>query len=96
MKRGFLRKHSYEGYIGFNIKAKDTDENIRIHEQFRNFANAECEGNYTLALKQLLSTLETDFKYQSLYELLLDLQDRIDMIEQKQNEKKDEVKNYAF
>lgn len=92
----FLRKHSYEGYVGFNVKAKDTDENKNIHSSFRDFANKECEGNYTLALKQLLSLIESDYKYQSLFELILDMQDRIDVLELKLNEKKtkkDEVKD---
>ena len=91
-KVDFMRKHAWEGFTGFTVKAKDTDENVDIHKQFKDFATQECQGNYTLALKQLLSVIDSDYKYQSLFELILDMQDRIDVLELKLNEKKDEVK----
>ena len=94
-----LRKMSWEGFIGFSVKAKDTEENAGVHTKFREYAKKQCDGNYTLAIKLLLDYVESDYKYQSLFEQILDLGTELDEIKVKVNEdkkEKDEVKKNAF
>jgi hypothetical protein len=87
-----LRKVAWEGHIGFTVKAKDTDQNLEVHNRFREFCKENCEGNYTLGLKQLLEIV-------SLFELIMELTDEVELLKvqiQDKKEDKDEVKNNAF
>jgi len=87
-----LREVSWDGCIGFTVKAKDTDCNQQTHNRFRSFCNDNTEGNYTLGLKQLLEIVDSDYKYQSLFEMIMDLQDEIAIIKTKLEDKKTEKK----
>ena len=56
-----------DGYIGFHVKAKDTDENRSVHNEFRLFCQRETGNNYTKGLSLLLNLSQFDFKYELLY-----------------------------
>lgn len=66
------------GTIGFNIKAKDTEQNQAVHSGFREFCKSETDNNYTLGIQKLLEFYESDFKYSILYENIRQLQVAID------------------
>lgn len=72
-----LREISWEGFIGFTVKAKDNESNLETHTKFREFCKETSDGNYTLGLKYLLDTIDNDYKYQMLYESILDLQEEV-------------------
>ena len=59
-----------DGTIRFSIKAKDTDSNRKIHVAFKEFSEIEADNNYTLALGKLLEAYQSDFKYESLFDML--------------------------
>ena len=91
-----LKKVAQEGFIGFSIKAKDNECNEQVHKEFREFARQACDNNYTVALKLLLDNKESDYKYEMLYNTLIELQDRVAVLEIKPDENKDEDKKNAF
>lgn len=68
-----------EGYIRFNIKAEDTEENQQTHDAFKEFCKVETDNNYTLGLRKLLEYYQGDFKYElmndKLNEQIIALQD---------------------
>lgn len=66
MEEGGLGKFA-DGYIGFNIKAKDTEENREIHNTFRLFCQKNEGNNYTKGIGTLLELSQFDFKYEMLY-----------------------------
>ena len=82
-----LNELNVPGYIRFSIKARDTPENEEVHSQFKLFCEKEADNNYTLGLKMLLSTIDGDFKYQLLYDIIQDLELRIAQMEQPVQEK---------
>lgn len=84
-----LRPLGVDGSIGFSVKAKDTEHNQQIHEGFRQFAFDECDGDYTLALKRLLETYQSDWKYESLRDGIVFLESRIAEMENNQRPKED-------
>lgn len=70
------------GYVKFTIKADDNIENNTVHEAFKEMAKVECGNDYTLALRKLLEYYERDAKFDSLYSLIVELDQRITVIEQ--------------
>jgi hypothetical protein len=72
-----LRVLPVEGKIRFTISADNTEDNSRVHEAFKSFAASECGNNYTLALKTLLHAMESDFKYESLWDSMKVLQQEV-------------------
>lgn len=70
------------GYVKFTIKADDNIENNTIHEAFKEMARVECGNDYTLAIRKLLEYYERDAKFDSLYHLIVELDQRITVIEQ--------------
>jgi hypothetical protein len=66
MEEGGLSKFA-EGYIGFNVKAKDSEENRVVHNSFRRFCKERSGNNYTKGIKLLMELSEFDFKYEMLY-----------------------------
>ena len=63
-----LRDSPWDGFIGVIIKAKDTEEHQMVHDAFREFCKIETKNDYTQGLKILLQNIETDYKYELLYE----------------------------
>jgi hypothetical protein len=72
-----LRSLSKDGYIGFSIKTKDTEDNAKVHKDFLSFCYRECGDNYTLGLKVLLSTYDSAEVFRVLYEELAVVKDEL-------------------
>ena len=82
-----------DGFIRFNIKADDTEENQKVHEAFKEFCKLETDNNYTQGLRKLLEYYQGDFKYEMLYDRLdeqaLLLQELKESVIQKQQRKEE-------
>lgn len=78
-----LRSISKDGFIGFNIKAKNTEDNQETHDGFKQFAKNECGDDYTLALKTLLVYYQEEAKFEAIWEVVKQQQYRIDELSQK-------------
>ena len=76
------------GFIRFSIKAKDTEENKRVHDLFRDFCKSEADDNYTLGLKRLLEYYMEDFKFESLHLMIEELRAEVDILKSKTDEPK--------
>jgi hypothetical protein len=93
-----LRGMNVEGSIKFSIKARDTEENERVHNAFKEFAKQEWDDNYTLALKDLLQTKEADYKYEAMWEHINHLGRELHQMKETKEEpkEKDEEQNEVF
>ncbi len=78
-------------FIGFNIKALETPENIAVHTAFREYCKTETDNNYTLGIRKLLEEHEQDWKYALLAQGLAELQ--AEMAEAKANKKDNKVED---
>lgn len=78
------------GYIGFSIKAKNTEQNSMIHSEFLAFAKAAAKNNFTKALGILLENFRDDYRFSMLAEDMADLKSRISVLETTAQPKKDE------
>ena len=58
------------GFIGFNVKARDTEANQATHDSFREFCKVETDRNYTQGLNKLLEYYSGDYKYEMIYETI--------------------------
>ena len=58
------------GFIGFNVKARDTEANQATHDSFREFCKVETDRNYTQGLNKLLDYYAGDYKYEMIYETI--------------------------
>lgn len=76
-----LKDLGVPGTIGFNVKAKDTKENQKVHDGFREFCNSETRGDYTLGLKVLMDYVRSDEKYKSLLVKIEDLENKLKVLE---------------
>lgn len=72
-----LRELPVEGKIRFTISADNTEDNSRVHETFKEFAKTECANNYTLALKTLMNAMQSDFKYESIWDAVKQVQQEV-------------------
>jgi DNA-binding MarR family transcriptional regulator len=86
-----LKSISEEGYIRFSIKADDTEENVKVHNAFKQFAKVECDNNYTQALRKLMEYYEGDFKYEMLWNKISEIESRLDEKKEVKKEEKNEV-----
>lgn len=78
-----------DGKIWFTIRANNTPENILIHKAFKDFAKIECDNNYTLGLRVLMEYRQADFKYESLYAQIQQLQAEVKELKLKLEPKKE-------
>jgi len=78
------------GYIRFSIKAEDTETNDITHKAFKEFCKIECGNDYTFGLRTLLKAYEEDYRFEALWEKTQELNARIDSLENKPKEKKEE------
>ena len=61
------------GFIGFNVKARDTEANQGTHDSFREFCKVETDRNYTQGLNKLLEYYAGDYKYEMIYSTIQEL-----------------------
>jgi hypothetical protein len=78
-----LRDLPAKGFIRFTIKATDTEANTATHEAFKAFCTAECDNNYTLGIRRLLEHYEEDYKHETIWNAIADINHRIDEIDNK-------------
>lgn len=78
------------GFIRFSIKAEDTENNDMTHKAFKEFCKVECGNDYTLGLKTLLKAYEDDYRFESMWEKIQEMNSRINTLEPKKEEKKEE------
>ena len=71
------------GYIGFSVKAKNTEENALIHSEFQAFAKAVSKNNYTKALGVLLENFKDDYRFSMLADEIQQLKERVQELEQR-------------
>lgn len=86
-----LRGLCEDGFLRLVIKAKDTENNELVHESFRDFAQAECGNDYTLALNVLLRYFADRGLFESVNQKVLELEARISSLESNGVPKKNEV-----
>ncbi len=87
------------GFIRFSIKARDTEDNLNIHDSFREFCDMECDSNYTQGLKILLKNYDNDYRFDTLYELYqtikMELEEiKVKLEQPKKKEKKEEMEAF--
>ena len=75
----------YDENIGFSVKAKNTEENQRIHDEFKAFCKHNCKDDRTIGLSLLLNHFNN-------YNKLLELDERVAILEGQvlSNQKEDE------
>jgi hypothetical protein len=83
-----LRDLGVDGFIRFSIKAHNTEENMAVHNAFREFCKVETDNNYTLGIKKLLENYSQDTKFDILYEMIQELEMKVD--DKKSKEKENE------
>jgi len=66
------------GFIGFSIKARDTESNQAVHDAFREFCKVETDKNYTLGIAKLLEYYQGDYKYEMIHDALKEVRVLID------------------
>lgn len=91
-----LRKMDAAGFIGFSIKAEDTEQNQKIHDAFRELARVECRDDYTAALELLLRYYEADAKTEMLWDAIQVLEHRIIELEEADKAPRSEEDNGTF
>jgi hypothetical protein len=70
-----------QSWVRLILKAEDTPQNRAIHDSFREMASIECKDDYTLALAKLLEYYAADAKTEMLYQQLMLLEGRINVLE---------------
>lgn len=68
-----LRKISDKGFIGFSVKAEDSEANSKIHKDFFTLCQNESSNNYTAGLGLLLKVYEMMNVFRVLYSDLEDV-----------------------
>ena len=77
--------------IPIKTSAKDTEENQKVHDAFRSFSKAECDDNYTQALRKLLEFYQGDYKFEAIWDKLVALEQEVTTLKKPEElEKKDE------
>ena len=91
-----VRELPVTGFIRFSIKAEDTENNDMTHKAFKEFCRVECGNDYTLGIRTLLKAYEDDYRFESLWEKIQEVNSRIDKLEPKKEVKKEEVEEEGF
>lgn len=76
--------------VCFKICYDNTDENRRVHEAFQEFAKRETDNGYLLAIKQLLMSYSTDWKYETLHQKILQLEQEVALLQGSDDEEEKE------
>lgn len=84
-----LRNMGVDGFIGFSVKAKDTEGNRNIIQSFLEFAKEECDDNYTLAIGKLIEGSEENYLGKVLGLKIVELESRLEELEGKKGKDKE-------
>lgn len=88
-----LKDMGVDGYIGFSVKAKDTESNREVIRTFLSFAKDECDDNYTLAIKRLVDNNMNLNLLDVLAAKVLEVETRVEGVEEKISGKKKDDKS---
>ena len=92
----YLKKYGVEGKIGFTISSEDTPDNKEVYNSFIAYAKEEANNDYTIALKRLLEHIQTDYKYEVLFDAIKLLEERVLVLETAEKTNTKEEKHLAF
>ena len=84
---------SNAGYIHFNIKYNNTEENRAVHDTFKDFAKTTTDNHYLLALKALLENYADDFRYESLWDKISRVEAELVNLKEMKEKKESTVPN---
>lgn len=82
-KLNTLRESGWNGFIGFSIKAKDTEDNQQVHDAFLDFSKIEAKDDRTLALRLLLANWNDSARFDTIWDYVGMLEERLSILEQK-------------
>lgn len=89
-----LRQSGWNGYIGFSIKAKDTEDNNAVHNAFLEFSKMEAKNDHTLALRLLLGNWQDSGRLDAVWDYMRMLEEKVIHLTQKvDNLYKEETKS---
>lgn len=88
-----LREMDVPGFIRFSIKTENTEANIAIHDEFKDFCRCESDNNYTIGLKMLMNNWKEDVKTALLMDKIEYLESQIDFLKDLVENKKEEVES---
>jgi hypothetical protein len=91
-----LRGLSENGFVRFSIKARDTPENIAVHDAFREFARVECDNDFTIALRALLKNYSIDYRFEVMWEHINSLREEVNALHVKPAPKTDKEEERLF
>ena len=80
-----LRGISPDGYLWLNIRSKHNEHNEKVQKDFREYAKATCEDDYTRALQNLLDYAVSDAKTEMLWDAINGLQAQIEELKAEHN-----------
>jgi len=86
----FAKKCEDETIYVLKAKYKGSKEQKLVIERFQNFAKSETDNVYVLAIEKLLDNYDTDWKFNALEEQVVDLRERIAMVEESLEKKTEE------
>jgi len=79
----------------FKVKYNGTDENKEIHHRFQEFCFRNSDNSYIIGIKMLLDSFETDWKYETLYNELVNVKNLVASMTEKSEEKKNVPKTFG-
>ena len=65
----------------FKVAYNATKANKDVHKRFQEFAEAETDGGYLMAIKKLLDYWDGDWKMDALYKKICENEERINLFE---------------
>lgn len=75
----------------FKVKYHGTKENVAVHEAFKEYCRLQTDNNYLQGIKRLLELASVDWKYESLHEEIIELKNKVVLLEQEKESKKEEL-----
>jgi len=81
---------------GFRINHNDTVKDKAVVEGFKLYAKEQFDDVYVLALADLLETKDVDWKYDTLHQMMVELERRLSDLEAKSAEPKKKEGPRAF
>lgn len=85
-----MREMDSPGFVRFSIKTENTEENIAVHDAFKEFCKAEADNNYTIGLRVLLKAYEEDYRFSILSEMINNMNEELTVLKNQIDGKKEE------
>jgi len=91
-----LKDLSDNAYIGFSVKARDTEHNREVHDWFDSFSKTQAGHNHTAALGILKNLVKYQSMFEELHNRLLLVEAKIEMLADDEEKVRGEDKNDTF